>query len=84
MGFKTQMITMMIANKSPEEISQLMSEFMPELMDKLGPHGMAKLMNDMIPGMIEACFSGMDMEQRRSMLKKYRSMLDSLEQNYLT
>ena len=84
MGFKRQMMTMMIANKSPEEISKLMSELMPEFMDKLGPQGVARIMNDMIPDMMEACFSGMNMEQRKSMLKRYRSMLDSIERKYLT
>jgi hypothetical protein len=77
------MITMMISNKSPEEISQIMSEIMPEMMNKLGPHGMARIMNDMIPDMMDACFAGMNMEQRRSMLKQYRSMLDSMEEKYL-
>lgn len=83
MGFKRQMITMMISNKSPEAISEIMNEIMPELMNKLGPDGMARIMNDMMPGMMDACFTGMDVEQRRFMLKRYRSMLDNLENKYL-
>lgn len=84
MGFKRQMLGMMISGKSPEEISEIMGEIMPELMEKLGPHGMARIMNELIPQMMDTCFSGMNVEQRRSMLTEYRSMLDSIEENYLT
>ena len=83
MGFRRQMVNMMIAGKSPEEISALVRELMPELMAKMGCDGMARIMSETIPGMMDACFSGMDMEQRRSMLTRYRSMLDTMEKKYL-
>lgn len=83
MGFKRQMISMMISGKSPEEISEIVAEIMPELMENLGPYNMANIMNELIPGMMDACFSGMNAEQRQSMLTRYRNMLDGIEKKYL-
>lgn len=83
MGFKRQMVSMMISGKSPEEISEILGDIMPELMEKLGPHGMARIMNELIPQMMDACFSDMNAEQRRSVLTQYRSMLDGMEAKYV-
>ena len=82
MGFRQQMLNMFLSGKSPEEISSIMSEMMPLMMEKMGPEDMAQVMLNVMPGMMDSCFSGMDREQRRLVLTRFRSILDSMDEKY--
>ena len=91
MGFKRQMLSMMIAGKSPEEIAEIAAEVMPEMIAKVGPEGIIRIMAEIMPqisekvgpeGMahiMDSSFSGMKVEQRRFLLTRIWSMLDSSE-----
>ena len=80
MGFRQQMMNMMIEGKSPEDIAKLM---MPQMMEKMGPADMALIMSEMMPRMMDNCFSVMDVERCKSMLSHCRSMLDHMEAKHL-
>lgn len=91
MGFKRQMVNMMISGKSMAEIAEIVSEIMPELIAKLGPEGVVQIMIEIMPQIAEKVgpegmarimdsgISGMNAEQRKSVLIQYRSMLDNIE-----
>ena len=63
-------------------MATMMGEMMPKRMEKMGPERMERMMLDMMPGMMGTCFSAMDEEQRQSMLKHCRGMLDEMEEKY--
>jgi hypothetical protein len=43
---------------------------------------MGSMMHDMMPKMMESCFSKMDSQQRQGMLSMCREMLDQIEAKY--
>ncbi len=89
------MMNMMMGRKSPEDVTKMMGEMMPQMMEKMGPEGMAKMMGkmgheeiegmmlDMMPRMMDTCFSAMDRERRQFMLTHCRSMLDQMDEKYM-
>ncbi len=53
-----------------------MRERLPKLMERM--------MEDVMPNMMDSCFAQMDPERRKSMLTHCRGMLDRMEEKYST
>lgn len=47
------------------------------------PTMMERMMENVMPGMMDRCFSGMDRQRREFMLRHCRGMLDQMEAKYL-
>ena len=50
----------------------------------MNPEEMGAMMHEMMPKMMDSCFSMMNTEQRQGMLSMCREMLDGIEAKYLT
>ncbi len=87
MGFRQRMMNMMMGKKSPEDITKMMGEMMPQMMPqmmgKMGNEEIERMMLDMMPRMMDTCFSEMDRERRQFMLTHCRGMLDQMEEKYM-
>ena len=53
------------------------------MMEKMGSEEMENMMIDMMPRMMDTCFSEMDTERRKFMLTHCRSMLDQMDEKYV-
>jgi hypothetical protein len=53
-----------------------MRERLPKLMERM--------MEDVMPNMMDSCFAQMDPERRKFMLTHCRGMLDRMEERYVT
>ena len=58
------MVMLMMWRKSPEDVTKMMGEIMPQMMGKMGPEEIEYMMLDMMPRMMDSCFSEMDRERR--------------------
>ena len=74
MGFQQRMMNMMMARKSPEDVTKMMGEMMPQMMGKMGPEGMAKMMGEMMPQMMGKMGSE---EIERMMIDMMPRMMDT-------
>ena len=74
MGFQQRMMNMMMGRKSPEDMTKMMGEMIPQMMEKIGSEGMSKMMGEMMPQMM----SKMGHEEiERMMLDMMPSMMDT-------
>ncbi len=53
------------------------------MMGRKSPEDVAKMMDEMMPRMMDTCFSEMDRERRQFMLTHCRGMLDQMDEKYL-
>tara|TARA_B100000315_G_C14346044_1_gene481808 strand:+ start:217 stop:387 length:171 start_codon:yes stop_codon:yes gene_type:complete len=56
MGFQQRMMNMMMERKGPDDVIKMMG--------KMGHEEIKRMMLDMMPRMMDTCFSEMDREQR--------------------
>jgi hypothetical protein len=57
-------------------LARRMRERLPQLMERM--------MEDVMPNMMDSCFAQMDPERRKFMLTHCRGMLDRMEERYVT
>ena len=53
------------------------------MIGRKSPEDVAKMMGEMMPRMMDTCFSEMDRERRQFMLTHCRGMLDQMDEKYL-
>ena len=75
MGFQQRMMNMMMERKGPDDVIKMMG--------KMGHEEIERMMIDMMPQMMDNCFSEMDRERRQFMLSHCRGMLDQMDEKYL-
>ena len=68
--------------EKPEEMMDTMSRMMDQGFASMSPEEMASTMHEVVPKMMESCFSKMDVEQRKGMLSMCRGILDDMEKRY--
>lgn len=68
--------------KRPEELIEMMSEMMPEMLKDMKPEDMMRVMTSMMPKMMESFFTKMTVDQRTAMLSMCRRTLDEVERNH--
>ncbi len=75
----------MMANIKPEDMEKMMGsmhEMMEHSFENMDGQEVEAMIHDMMPKMMDGCFSKMTQAQRTGMLSMCRDMLNEIEQKY--
>lgn len=78
-------IPRVMANIKPEDMEKMMGsmhEMMEHSFENMDGEEIGAMIHDMMPKMMDGCFSKMTPEQRTGMLSMCRDMLNEVEQKY--
>ncbi len=58
MGLETTMMRQWMGHKGPEDVTQMMQEMMPLMMEKMGPEGTVELISGLMPSVMPSMIEG--------------------------
>ena len=79
-----EMMNMMGGGKGEAGMMGMMSKMMAGAFANMNGEEIGNMIHEVMPNMMESCFSKMDVEQRKGMLKICREILNEIESKYVT